>query len=67
MCKHTGLTSSIRANKTEKFGQFFNPIIATIVTSGARLMLAMAEAWLEDHGGYYAFCDTDSMVVSPFR
>jgi hypothetical protein len=28
-------------------------------------MLAMIEAWLQEHGGYYAFCDTDSMAVSP--
>jgi hypothetical protein len=27
----------------------------------------MAETWLEQHGGYYAFCDTDSMAVSPFN
>ena len=30
-------------------------------------MLAMAETWLQQHGGYYAFCDTDSMAVSPFN
>jgi hypothetical protein len=52
-------------NKTERFGAFFNPIIATMLTSGARLMLGMAEAWLLQHNGYYAFCDTDSMAVSP--
>jgi hypothetical protein len=53
--------------KTEAFGEFLNPILATMITSGARLMLAMAEAWLEQHDGYYAFCDTDSMAVSPFH
>ncbi len=36
-----------------------------MLTSGARLMLAMAEAWLEELRGYYAFCDTDSIAVSP--
>jgi hypothetical protein len=54
-----------KANKTEEFGRYFNPILATMLTSGARLMLAMVEAWLQQHGGYYAFCDTDSMAVSP--
>jgi hypothetical protein len=54
-----------KVNKTEEFGRYFNPILATMLTSGARLMLAMVEAWLEQHGGYYAFCDTDSMAVSP--
>jgi hypothetical protein len=58
---------SKKVSKTEQFGEFFNPIIATMATAGARLMLAMAEAWLERHGGYYAFCDTDSMAVSPFH
>jgi len=27
----------------------------------------MAETWLTKHDGYYAFCDTDSMAVSPFH
>ncbi len=61
-----GLTAFItKSSKTEEFGRFFNPTIATMLTSGARLMLAMAEAWLEEHRGYYAFCDTDSIAVSP--
>jgi hypothetical protein len=56
-----------KPHKTEEFGRFLNPILATVLTSGARLMLAMAEAWLQQHDGYYAFCDTDSMAVSPFH
>jgi hypothetical protein len=55
------------ASKKETFGYFFNPIISALLTSGARLLLAMAEAWLVHHGGYYTFCDTDSMAVSPFH
>jgi hypothetical protein len=58
---------SKKVSKMEQFGEFFNPLIATMATASARLMLAMAEAWLEQHGGYYAFCDTDSMAVSPFH
>ncbi len=54
-----------KASRSEEFGRFFNPIIATMLTSGARLMLAMAEACLQEHRGYYAFCDTDSIAVSP--
>jgi len=56
-----------RVKKKETFGKFFHPIIATMLTSGARLMLAMAEAWLQQHNGEYAFCDTDSMAVSPAK
>jgi hypothetical protein len=54
-----------KVRKAQEFGRFFNPILAAMLTSGARLMLATAEAWLQQHGGYYAFCDTDSMAVSP--
>ena len=36
-----------------------------MLTSGARLMIAMAEAWLKTHRGYYAYCDTDGIAVSP--
>jgi hypothetical protein len=56
-----------KASKNEKFGRFFHPLISTMLTSGARLLLAMAEMWLARHNGYYAFCDTDSMAVSPFN
>jgi len=59
-----------KVSKNEKFGRFFHPIISTMLTSGARLLLAMAETSLQQHGGttrYYAFCDTDSMAVSPFH
>jgi hypothetical protein len=55
------------ASKKERFGRFFHPIISTMLTSGARLLLAMAETWLQKHRGYYAFCDTDSMAVSRFH
>jgi len=56
-----------KVSKKEKFGRFFHPLISTMLTSGARLLLAMAETWLRKHRGYYAFCDTDSMAVSPFN
>lgn len=47
----------------ERPGPFFNPIIGTMVTAAARLVLAIAESILNDHGAMYAFCDTDSMAV----
>ncbi len=58
---------SCRASKNENFGRFFHPLVSTTLTSGARLLLAMAETWLQKHRGYHAFCDTDSMAVSPFN
>jgi hypothetical protein len=54
------------ASRRETSGSFFNPIISATITAGARLLLAMAEAWLERHKAYYAFCDTDSIAVQPF-
>jgi len=56
-----------KVKKKETFGRFFHPIIGTLLTSGARLMLAMAECRLERYGTYYAFCDTDSMAVKPSK
>jgi len=54
-----------KASKKESFGRYYHPVIATMLTSGARLMIAIAEAWLKEHRGYYAFCDTDGIAVSP--
>jgi hypothetical protein len=56
-----------KASKEEHFGPFFHPVVSTTLTSGARLLLAMAETWLQQHGSYYAFCDTDSLAVKPFN
>ena len=48
----------------ERPGAFANPIIATLVTGGARLMLALLESEVAKRGGTYAFCDTDSLAVN---
>jgi len=55
---------SFRTRKIEKQGQYFNPIMATLITGSARLILAMAEHIAEDKG-YFAYCDTDSIFVKP--
>jgi hypothetical protein len=48
---------------TEIPGQFFFPILGTLLTSGARLMLATLEAELNRQGGTHAFMDTDSAAI----
>jgi hypothetical protein len=48
----------------ERPGAFANPIIATLVTGGARLMLALLESEVAKRGGTYTFCDTDSLAVN---
>lgn len=47
----------------ERPGVFSNPIIASFVTGGARLMLALFESEVRERGGTYAFCDTDSLAI----
>lgn len=54
-----------KSNKTEYPSVHFNPIIATFLTAGARLVLAAAECLVLRNGGYLAYCDTDSVMISP--
>ncbi len=54
-----------RVEKKEQFGRAFNPILATMLTSGSRLILAMVEAYVHEKNGYFAYCDTDSLFVNP--
>jgi hypothetical protein len=44
-------------------GPYCFPPVAASITAGARLMLALLERIVRDHGGTYAFCDTDSMAI----
>lgn len=44
-------------------GRYCNPIIATFVTGGARLLLAMLEQEVVRAEGTFAFADTDSLAV----
>jgi DNA polymerase elongation subunit (family B) len=52
-------------DKFEKPGKSFNPIMSVFLTAGSRLILAAAEKLVTDNGGYVAYCDTDSIFVSP--
>lgn len=61
-----GLESfEMNIEKIEKEGKAFNPIMATFITAGSRLLLASAEALLLKNDGYLAYTDTDSVFVSP--
>lgn len=53
--------------KIERNGSFFNPLLASMITGGARLMLGMAESILKKHGESYVYCDTDSVFTPPKR
>ena len=61
-----GLTSfECHSNKTEYPSIHFNPIVSTFLTGGARLILVAAECLVKQNGGYLAYCDTDSVMISP--
>jgi len=44
-------------------GEFCSPPIASLITGGARLMLALLEKCVTELGGSYAMEDTDSMAI----
>jgi transcriptional regulator with XRE-family HTH domain len=59
-----GSGSAARPRKIEKPGSFFHPLLATLITGAARLMLATVERLALDAGLDWAFCDTDSMAIA---
>jgi hypothetical protein len=60
----TGKPFSISTLKGEEPGPYFHPLIATLITGAARLMLTIAEKLAIDAGLDRAFCDTDSMAIA---
>jgi len=54
--EHSGTT-------TEEPGAWCFPPIAATITGAARLMLALLERAVLDAGGWWVFCDTDSMAI----
>jgi DNA polymerase elongation subunit (family B) len=52
-------------NKLERLGEYFHPIVAVMLVSGARLLLALAEEYVTSKGYKYAYMDTDSISVQP--
>jgi len=48
----------------EKPGRYFHPLLATLITGAARLMLSLAERQVIDQGLNWAFCDTDSLAIA---
>lgn len=54
----------VTTSKAETPGQYFHPLLATLITGGARLMLAVTETLARENGLDWAFCDTDSMAIA---
>jgi hypothetical protein len=52
-----------KSRKVEQPGPFFHPLLATLITGAARLMLALAEHRATSEGLDWVFCDTDSLAL----
>jgi hypothetical protein len=59
-----GTASEISIDKAELPGAYFHPLLATLITAAARLMLGIAERLAANAGIDWAFCDTDSMAFA---
>src|SRR6185437_1582936 len=47
----------------EKPGAWYFPPLASLITAGGRLLLAMLEKSVDEKEGSYLFCDTDSLCI----
>ena len=61
---HRGKGREITASKIEEPGRYFHPLLGSLITGAARLMLTIAERNALDHGLDWAFCDTDSLAIA---
>lgn len=60
----SGEAFPVRVDKDEEPGPYFHPLVATLITGAARLMLALTERLIIDAGLEWVLCDTDSMVIA---
>jgi hypothetical protein len=54
----------VEASKREEPGRYYHPLLATLITGAARLMLSLSERLAFNQGLNWAFCDTDSMAFA---
>ena len=59
-----GKSFTCQTKALEEPGRYFHPLLATMITSGARLMLACAEVVAARQHLGWAFCDTDSLAFA---
>ena len=59
-----GRAFDVYTKKYEEPGFYFHPLLATLITGAARLMLALAERRAGDEGLDWVFCDTDSIAMA---
>jgi len=59
-----GEAFAAQVRRHEKPGRFFHPLLATLITGAARLMLTLAELLAAREGIDWLFCDTDSLAFA---
>jgi hypothetical protein len=59
-----GSSYTVKAPGSEEPGDYFHPLLATFVAGAGRLLLALVMRMVDDQGGTYAFCDTDSLFIA---
>ncbi len=52
-----------RIHVKEKQGHWYAPYLASLITAGGRLLLAMLEKSVRDAGGTHAWADTDALAI----
>lgn len=55
---------TVETINAEEPGRYFHPLLATLITGAARLMLATTERLVLDEDLDWSFCDTDSMAIA---
>ncbi|MEQ9506079.1 MAG: hypothetical protein RLO80_07385 [Hyphomonas sp.] len=61
---YDGIPTAIKSTVEERPGSYFHPLLATLITGAARLMLALAEWKALDSGLDWVFCDTDGIAFA---
>lgn len=64
VCFGPGEIFDAETDKAEEPGRYFHPLLATLITGAARLMLAISEALTMERDLDWAICDTDSMAIA---
>lgn len=59
-----GNCHEIQSTALEEPGKRFHPLLGTLITGAARLMLALSEAEAAAQGLGWVFCDTDSLALA---
>lgn len=59
-----GKAFRVRLKQFEEPGSYFHPLLGTLITGAARLMLTLAELLTLEAGLDWAFCDTDSLAIA---